>query len=346
MTGTDRRGFLRALALRAVDGAATLASATATGAASALDTVSAERAASADGASAVHTPGADGSRAPVASLRTPARQPDRCLGVAEVHEIAAAEGLRLPSERLGALIRRSVRLTEADDVPGAWLVVPGAIAQQGRLGAGAEIVLRVDRAALALAGSPLAGDEVLTITIAGTPAPERTVGGSHRVDVRLGADERHDLRPGAEWGRPLRLDAHLQLPRVWSDAMQGLDLDEQDTAAYIRVRDRLAEAQGLELDQGAHSGIALHRMLGYPDDTSGTMPGECTAFAAHDAVSTVADVPAFDPGSIATADADPDTWRLLLQLSLGPASRLFVWSSTASDAVDPTAGARQIGLLR
>ncbi|MCS5721461.1 hypothetical protein N1028_01375 [Herbiconiux sp. CPCC 203407] len=288
MNGIDRRSFLRTLGLRAV-------------------------------ASAASTRSPEIARPP--SLPWPPH-PIRCAPIDELRLLALQEGLPLPDAALEMLGRRTVRLTglrPGTRVAEAWLRTPAGLDNTGRLSAGETIVLDIDRSADALAATELTGTGWLTVELS-TDEDEDEDDGDLPVVGRsrcLRIEFRHPReRPSARGGLPLQLDPHLQLPRVWSEPVQELGLDTAGQAAYVRVRDRLAETQGLEADQGAGAGLALHRLLGYPDDTSGTMPAECAEIAG------------------------PGEWTLLAQLSIGRASRVFVWTAPGD------AGSRTVGLLR
>jgi hypothetical protein len=277
VSGIDRRGFLRTLGLRVI----------------------AEAASSRVAESSTLT-------APPAPPALPwPLHPSRCASLEELRGLAAEEGLHLSPNRLEGLCRRSLRLTGSQPgakVAEAWLVSSLRPGDSGAPRSAESIALHLDRSASAVAGTELEGSGWLTVELTGQDGDgpyedEQAAGRSRglRVDIRSA------LEPPLS-GSPLRLGAHLQLPRVWSAPVQELGLDADEHAAYVRVRDRLAGVQGLEVDQGAGAGLALHRILGYADDTSGTMPGECAELAG------------------------PGRWALLAQLSVGRSSRIFVWT--------------------
>src|SRR5262249_28416582 len=73
-----------------------------------------------------------------------------------------------------------------------------------------------------------------------------------------------DVAPAAQRWRPVDLSAELQLPRVWSEAVQALGLDTIEHDAWQELREQLAERQGVELHDAGWEVQAIHRVLGYP----------------------------------------------------------------------------------
>jgi hypothetical protein len=109
------------------------------------------------------------------------------------------------------------------------------------------------------------------------------------------------------------------MPRRWHEAVQELDLDDDEGDAYERLRMRLQNLQGVESDADGGTTIAYHRLLGYPNETTGSMPADCAGAAQEWSA-------AEGPGS---GDAEPATasgpWRLLAQISVGERRRAYVW---------------------
>jgi Domain of unknown function (DUF1963) len=132
------------------------------------------------------------------------------------------------------------------------------------------------------------------------------------------------------------LAAESTLPRAWAAPVQALGLDRSESDAWQALRSEWAAAQDAELEDEVHGARVVHRLGGYPDERSGTMPALCELRAA----------------GIEGEDGDPHRrvaeaglterlprWRLLAQLSSdpelgwdwgGPRSRLYVWAD-ASD---------------
>jgi hypothetical protein len=131
--------------------------------------------------------------------------------------------------------------------------------------------------------------------------------------------------------RSIELSAELQLPRVWSDHVQALELDEAEHDGWQRLRQQLAERQGVEVHDSTHEFQVMHRLLGYPDERRGDMPLACELLARGYVLGE--DPPLTHP---CAAEAAPQTgrWRLLLQLSMddelgwswgGRRERFYVW---------------------
>jgi hypothetical protein len=255
----------------------------------------------------------------------------RTLTMAELDDLVAQEGLEDRGDALRGLVRAATRLTPTLGAgPNrSWIGPPAdppvARAQTeadpaATTGATLAPVAEIDLADEALADGPLAGAgrlRVLTETAAdGLLEPCR------RAQVSV-LDE-----PGPSPGRSVHLSTELTLPRVWAAPVQRLELDAREHAAYVRLRERLAQEQGVTADDAEADTAAVHHVLGYPTETSGTMPLACElASRGLDPDMAPSDVPE-------NAEAAADRWRLLLQLTHDAASgvtlgdgvaRLFFW---------------------
>ena len=140
---------------------------------------------------------------------------------------------------------------------------------------------------------------------------------------------------GGAGGLPVALSTELTLPRVWAGAVQALGLDETEHEGYVRLREKVAELQGVTAEDGGAEGVARHHLLGYPTETTGTMPIACEYASRGLDTSTP---PSEIPDDLVPA---ADRWRLLLQLTqdvrsgvtLGPGvARLYFW--IAEDALE------------
>jgi uncharacterized protein YwqG len=133
--------------------------------------------------------------------------------------------------------------------------------------------------------------------------------------------------------QPVALHAsrELVLPGVWSAQAVALGLTPEERAGWDTLRTALAELQGTDEDDEALGALALHRLLGQPDDTDGSLPLVCELVAAG------VDVGEAHPDWVPEAEHIDETtlpWRLLLQLSLDDRvdwswgegrQRLFFW---------------------
>ena len=148
------------------------------------------------------------------------------------------------------------------------------------------------------------------------------------VDARsdeLEADGRH---APALRTLPVEVSRELTLPGAWSFAAEELELSADEMDSWDALRDRLARAQGVELEETTPDRVALHRLLGYQDEIGREIELDCQlASAGVDAE----DVSLYFE-SRADHEAEARTWRLLLQLSAddslgtpdGGFDRLFV----------------------
>jgi hypothetical protein len=120
----------------------------------------------------------------------------------------------------------------------------------------------------------------------------------------------------------------MMLPRIWAAPVVALMFQETEQSAYIRLRERVAELQGVAVEDGEAEGVARHHLLGYPTETSGSMPLECELASRG----LELDTPLHRvPQDVVAASA---RWRLLLQLTqdedggviLGAGTeRLYLW---------------------
>ena len=147
---------------------------------------------------------------------------------------------------------------------------------------------------------------------------------SARAD-ELDADGRH---APALRALPVVVSRELMLPGAWSFAAEELELSADEMDSWDELRDRLARAQGVELEEAGPDKVALHRLLGYQDEIGREVELDCQLASAG--------VDAGDVGlyfeSRADHEAQARTWRLLLQVSAddslatpdGSFDRLFV----------------------
>jgi len=260
-----------------------------------------------------------------------AKAAERTVTVEELLELAPEHGLGDRLDELAALARYSIRLTSPtlDDHPaGAWLYEPSAglldehawplwegerLTLVAQLDLGDPVLRDVDL--------PLPHDGRLLFLYAALQAP------SGELAAHAGAGRVLHV-PGNLATAPLaRLSVELTLPRVWAAPVQALGLDPIEHDGYLKLRRRLATLQDVELDDHFGTPVAYHRVLGYPNETTGLMPTICeTVAAGEDATS-----PGLADEGTAARTA---RWRLLLQLTAaadspwnlgGEAGRLYFW---------------------
>ena len=101
------------------------------------------------------------------------------------------------------------------------------------------------------------------------------------------------------------------LPSAWSFAVEQLELSADETDAWETLRERVAGAQGVELEEASPDRLALHRLLGHHDEIGREVELDCElASAGVDAD----DVAAYYE-TRAEHETDAREWRLLFQLS-------------------------------
>ena len=240
--------------------------------------------------------------------RDPARAPDRAVSIDELIELAHEQGLTRHDAELRSLARHSLRMTSVVprcaeawiDTSDSWPDTPGS-----------ELLLAQINLAAAPPGSGLPSDGWLVLFAggdadSGDDAAWDGAPSVHAHGVLL--DDPAAVTGGAE---PVALGPETVLPRPWHEAVQAIDFDGTELAAYGRLRERLQDLQGVERDDDGGVNIAYHRLLGYPDETTGNMPSECDVDASAE-----------------------EEWRLLAQISIGGWRRAYVWIG----AVDLAAG--------
>jgi hypothetical protein len=166
-----------------------------------------------------------------------------------------------------------------------------------------------------------APDVLAEIDLSSVVAPELPTYGRLRFD----ADAVHHVDDAATVGadgESLEATRELLLPRVWSDGVEALALNNEERDGWQALRVWLAERQGVELHDQASGFLALHRLLGYPDETSGDMPLTCELLA--DGAVLDEPYPRMHPRAPEVASRT-GRWRLLLQLSTGGLQRVYFW---------------------
>jgi hypothetical protein len=242
--------------------------------------------------------------------RHPARRPERAASLDELLAFAHAEELTERDDELRRLAMRSLRMTTTEPANAdAWILT-----SDDWITAGDEVLL----ALINLNATTIHHCELRVI---GWLALFAQVGDS---SIGSGAMHAHGVvldLPAVipDAAEPVALSPELVLPRRWHEAVQALDFDDTETEAYARLRARVQLLQGVENADDGGSGIAYHRLLGYPNETTGTMPSECCHAlrdwsAAEGLGSDLVDavLPSYE-------------WRLLTQISVGERRRAYLW---------------------
>ena len=242
--------------------------------------------------------------------RRPAAAPEREASVDELLALARAEGLARRDDELRDVARRSLRMTlvepaEAD----AWILT-----SDDWITAGHQVLvalINLEATSIHDCGLPGAGWLALFVE-----ADDRATG----FDVRHGHGVVLDL-PAAisDAAEPVALGPELVLPRRWHEATQAIGLDDTEADAYDRLRTRAQALQGIESDDDGGPGIAYHRLFGYPNETTGTMPAACVRAVRRWSASD-------RPGSdLEDQRSTSREWLLLMQISVGERRRTYLW---------------------
>jgi uncharacterized protein YwqG len=275
-----------------------------------------------------------------------ARPASRTASLEELAALCDGAGLAGRRDDVLRLARPSLRLTHDDrDQPrgrsrlGGVPDLPAGFAWPSWADHELDFVGQIDlaeAAAIAPAGGPASGlpaSGLLLFFYSLSAKPSGLApghrGSSHlvHVDGELGpaGDERASLAP-----HPLELSWELALPRSWSPAVERLGLDYEEAEAWETVRERLAAAQGVELEELSPRWQALHRLLGFADELGTGLELDCELAARGVNVEEGEEHPGIPDEELEEAAG---RWRLLLQvsaddelgLSLGDVfSRLFL----------------------
>jgi len=276
-----------------------------------------------------------------------ARPAQRTCSLDDLVRLAETEGLHERTDAIRALARHSVRLTHR---------AVGAFAPAGHSRLGGEPDLpegmrwptwqglqleflgQIDLADVSFPGSaeqlPREGLLLFFFDADGSATGRRPddVGAARAILVET-PPPREDDSLAEDLGSPIDLTVELVLPRVKSAAVAALDLAAEERQAWRALRLSLARAQGVGPDGDGTALPAVHRFLGYADETTGDMPRTAELVSRGFDLSGDAE-PEDEPSAEDRAAADPSRWRLLLQLSvddeLDPCwadfqDRLYVW---------------------
>jgi uncharacterized protein YwqG len=245
----------------------------------------------------------------------------------ELRALCAEVGREAWADEAASLARTGFRLTRGGDGR-SWLGgTPRAGSFEWPVWNGVELAFlgRVALDGLPPCGLPESGALLVFFAVDQAPSGDRPPDtGACRVlhvdDLPFSDEPLYSGMPFAE----VTPSGELTLPAA--PASIATDVDELE--AWAELRERLAAAQGVELEETAASYHALHRLLGHPDTYAEGM--ELDAELVSRGID-LDDEPFADfDHALSSAAAD---WTLLLQVSndddlaldLGDATRLFVW---------------------
>jgi hypothetical protein len=261
-------------------------------------------------------PPMEGSTAAVAQIspsmpaRSRARAPLRAVSLGELLSLAHEEGLTERDGALRALASHSLRMTATEAAHAdAWIQTSDASTAEGDEVLQALIHLAVTSGH----DCELPNEAWLAVFVArGDPSSGSAARRARGVVL--------DMPPAIpDAAEPVVLVPELVMPRRWHYGVQRLDLDETEREAYDRLRTRVQDIQGVENDMDGGPLIAYHRLLGYPNETTGTMPEDCMrAWQQWLAIEGL-------ESSLIDAEAAWREWQLLAQVSVGERRRTYVW---------------------
>ena len=267
--------------------------------------------------------------------------------VEDMLRIATQVGLGDRTAELSQVVRRSVRLSPIASPTSVGRVTFGGQARLSRGGRWPQwqgrpltLLVQLDLAGLGAAALPLSRDGTLlvffdTVTVpSGLESAHRGAGRVLHVDeVGYDQDETAIDRPALP-SVPLIGDVSVEtmIPRVWSAAVGGFGLTEDEQAGWETVRQHLAHVQDTELtDAIASNHHIVHRVLGFADYTAGDMPLICELGASgYD----VGELPAVMHPRAGELEQRSQRWELLAQLAADPelgwswgqaTRRLYFW---------------------
>lgn len=294
MSSHDRRRFLRELARRAVQ-------------------ASAELEAALQPREEPPPPGYAGER--VESPPLPAAPATRTASLADVSALCAEVGRPEWADAAASGARLSFRLTpgRGGGRLGDDLVLPADVEAPTVDGRRLRCVLRLPLDELPSSPLPATGTLLVFANIEHEPC----------VRVLLAEAE---ASAGDAPGLPVAASAELTLP---PDPAQP-QLEADDLADWLLLRERLAAAQGVELEELSPDRHTLHRLLGHPDTVGSQLDLEVELLARGLDPTDAAAALEVPEAELARAAAE---WRLLLQLGGDPQAgfvlpddaRLYVW---------------------
>jgi uncharacterized protein YwqG len=246
----------------------------------------------------------------------------------ELRALCADAGREAWADPAASLARTGFRLTHGGD-GSSWLGgTPHATSLEWPVWDGIELAFlgRIALAGLPASGLPASGALLLFFAVDQAPSGNRPAdsGACRVVHVEEDPVDDEPLYGGMPFAA-VTPSAELTLPA----APASVAFDPDELEEWTELRERLAEAQGVELEERAADYHALHRLLGHPDTYAEGM--ELDAELVGRGVDL--DDEPFPDVSPEEESRAADDWALLLQISnddalaldLGDVTRLFVW---------------------
>jgi uncharacterized protein YwqG len=253
----------------------------------------------------------------------PAKPATRVVEERELLALAQEQGLGDRAADIRRSARAGMRLTRAASGGRSWLggspLLPPDFEWPTWSGRELAFVGQLDLAEVGAvdsgAGLPRAGSLLFFFDLAGLPSGLRP-GDRDSCRVVLVSAPANELELDARRTPALRtlaleLSRELTLPGAWSFQAEALELSLDEIDAWDELRNRLARAQGVELEETSPDRLALHRLLGHHDEIGREVEVDCELASAG----LNADDVAVYHESRADHEVPARQWRLLLQLS-------------------------------
>lgn len=251
-----------------------------------------------------------------------------------VDETGLAERYRVAARRLARTGFRLVPDPTGTSYLGGIPALPDALEWPRRDGRALAFLGQISLGEAAGLGLPQLGSLLFFYDVEGQPDGLRPGDDAACRVFLLEHDQR--LAPRDETAVPpatrVGLSSELMLPPAYSAHVDPFDFDVEAFEAWSRLRERLAEFQGVPLDDQSGDFIAVHRLLGYAEPVYGReMELDCELVA--DGLDLSEGEGYFDPRRDELEPGAAD-WRLLLQLSVDPDlglawrdpfRRLYLW---------------------
>lgn len=259
----------------------------------------------------------------------PAEPAEHLASIDELRRLCADTGREAWADEAASLARTSFRLTPGGD-GSSWLGgTPRAPSLRWPSWNGAELAFlgRIALAGLPPCGLPASGALLVFFALDKVPAGTRPLdaGACRVIHVESNPTGDEPVYGGMPFVE-VALSGELTLPPT----PFSLELGAWELEEWTELRERLAAAQGVELEERAAEYHALHRLLGHPDTYTTGMELDAELVARG---IDLEEAPFAHAEHEELEEKAAGDWVLLLQLSnddsvaldLGEANRLFAW---------------------